>query len=128
MLRPAHCSVYLLCSQERRKKTHFFFFFPFSLQQIPLSFYFLHMSEKVNGCRSCSCLAEDKTSVLPSLTITSCSAQGPIFSSAQGPIFLLLQFFLERCELQEIFIGVMRDRRSIFHSILNADMELKDPV
>ena len=26
MLRPAHCSVYLLCSQERRKKTHFFFF------------------------------------------------------------------------------------------------------
>ena len=79
MLRPAHCSVYLLCSQERRKKTHFFFFFPFSLQQIPLSFYFLHMSEKVNGCRSCSCLAEDKTSVLPSLTITSCSAQGPIY-------------------------------------------------
>ena len=97
MLRPAHCSVYLLCSQERRKKTHFFF--SFSLQQIPLSFYFLHMSEKVNGCRSCSCLAEDKTSVLLCVTITSCSAQGPIFSSAQGPIFLLLQFFLERCEL-----------------------------
>lgn len=45
------------------------------------------------GVCSCSCLAEDKTLVLLCLTITSCSAQGPIFSYwahlffSPGPIF-----------------------------------------
>ena len=44
MLRPAHCSLYLLCSQERKEKKSLFFF-PFSLQQIPCHF----ISSVING-------------------------------------------------------------------------------
>ena len=45
MHRPTHCSLYLLCSQERKEKNSLlFFFFSFSLQQISPSFYFLHIS------------------------------------------------------------------------------------
>ena len=43
MLRPAHCSLYLLCSQERKEKNSLFF--PFSLQQIPCHF----ISSVING-------------------------------------------------------------------------------
>ena len=34
MLRPAHCSLYLLCSQERERKNSFPFFFPFHTQLV----------------------------------------------------------------------------------------------
>ena len=55
MLRPAHCSLYLLCSLERKEKKPYFspsptpFFFSFSLQQIPPSFYFLHIKGHGEG-------------------------------------------------------------------------------
>ena len=122
MLRPAHSGLYLLCFQERneKRKLTFFFFFLFTPTNSPLILFLPYQWRKGNNCHSCSCLAEDKTSVLLCLTITSCSAQ--------GPIYLLFQIFLERHEPQEIFIGVMRDRRSIFRNFLNADMGLRDPI
>ena len=45
MLRPAHCSLYLLCSQEReRKKLIALFFFSFSLQHGYPPYYILSAS------------------------------------------------------------------------------------
>ena len=121
MHRPAHCSLYLLCSQERKeKKLTPLFFFLFTATNSPIILFPPYQWRKGNRCHSCSCLAEDKTSALLCLTITSCSAQ--------GPIYLLFQIFLERCEPQEVFMGVMRDRRSIFRNFLNADLGLRDPI
>ena len=47
MFRPAHCSLHLLCSQERKEKISLLFFFSFSLQQIPCNF----ISSVINGER-----------------------------------------------------------------------------
>ena len=105
MLRPAHSGLYLLCFQERngkkKKKNSLFFFFLFTPTNSPLILFLPYQWRKGNNCHSCSCLAEDKTSDLLCLTITSCSAQ--------GPIFLLFQIFLEKHEAQEIFTGVKGD-------------------
>ena len=121
MHRPTHCSLYLLCSQERKEKNSLlFFFFLFTATNFPISLFPPYQWRKGNRYYSCSCLAEDKTSVLLCLTITICSAH--------GPIYLLLQIFLERHEPQEIFIGVMRDKRSIFCNFFNADTGLRDPI
>ena len=84
--------------RKEKEKTHSFFFFLFTATNSPIILCPPYQWRKEN--RSHSCLAEDKISVLLCLTITRCSAQ--------GPIFLLLQIFLERHEPQEIFTGVMR--------------------
>ena len=102
MLRPAHSALYLLCFQERKEKNSLFPPPVFTPTNSPIILFLPYQWRKGNTCHSCSGLAEDKTSVLLCLTITSCSAQ--------RPIFLLLQIFLERHKPQEIFTGVKGDQ------------------
>ena len=100
--------------KEKKKLTPLVFFVSFSLQQIPPSFYFLHINgEREIGVILVPVWLRTKPQFC-CLTITG--------YSTQGPIYLLLQIVLERREPQVIFTGVMRDRRSIFRYFFNADM------
>ena len=113
MFRPAHCSLSSSLSEKWKRKTHSSFFL--FTATIPPSVYSL-LTRKGNT----SFLSGwGQTSVLLRLKITSYSAQGPSIS--------YFKFSLRR-EPQEICIGVMRDRWSVFCSFLNADTGLIDPT
>ena len=101
LLQPVQCSLYFLYFQEREKKIkrNSFLFFPFHCNKFPSVNLFTPYQWR-KGNRHHSCLAEDKTSVLLHLTVTSCPTK--------GLIYVLFQIPFERCEPQEIFMGKMR--------------------
>ena len=80
VIRPADYSLYLLCSQEKKKKSFLSFFFLFTATNSPPSVYSLWIS----GGREIGVVLvqlRKKTLVLFCLTITSCPAQRPSWVS-----------------------------------------------
>ena len=101
-LQPVQCSLYFLYSQEKERKIkrNSFLFFPFHCNKFPsVNLFTPYQWRKGNKCHSC--LAEDKTSVLLHLRVTSCPTQ--------GLTYVLFQIPFERREPQEISFGKKRD-------------------
>ena len=122
MLRPAHSGLYLLCFQERNEKNSlfFFFFFLFTPTNSPIILFLPYQWRKGNTCHSCSCLAENKTSVLLCLKIISCCPGADVFS--------YFKFSLRDMNPKKSSLGWRGIRWSIFCYFFNDDMGLIDPI